>query len=62
MKGECFKGDVKDVCAELKREQQRCRGMTVPQWLRMRRIEKAIAEQFGITDEEYRRIFANEQR
>ena len=55
MQGEFFKGDIKDVCAELKREAERCKGMKVGDWLRMRRIERAIAKQFGMTEDEYRR-------
>jgi hypothetical protein len=55
MQGEFFKGDIKDVCAELKREAERCKGMTVGNWLRKRRLERAIAEQFGVTEDEYRR-------
>lgn len=47
VKGVAFKGDVKDVCAELKAEAERCKGMTVGQYLRLRKIEKALAEQFG---------------
>jgi GH24 family phage-related lysozyme (muramidase) len=56
MQGEVFRGDVKDVCAELKKEAQRCKGMTVNEWLRRRRIEKALAEQFGCSVEEVRKI------
>jgi hypothetical protein len=55
MQGEFLKGDVKDVCAELEAEAQRCKGMTVGEWLRLRRLERAVAEQFGMTEDEYRR-------
>lgn len=54
MMGEAFKGDVKDVCAELEREAKRCKGMTVGEWLRLRKIEMALAKQFGTSVEEIR--------
>ena len=59
MIGEVFKGDVKDVCAELKAEAQRCKGMTVGEWLRLRKIEQAEAKQFGMSVEEMRRYATN---
>lgn len=46
MIGECFKGDVKDVVSELQAEAQRCKGMTVGQWLTLRKIERSEAKQF----------------
>lgn len=49
-------GDVKDVCAELEREAQRCKGMTVGTWLRLRRIEQAVANQLEMPVEKYRQI------
>lgn len=58
MKGECIKGDIKDVCAELEREANRCKGMTVGELLRLRAIERAEAKQFGMTENEFRRVFA----
>lgn len=54
MEGEAFKGDIKDVCAEFEAEANRCKGMTVGAWLRLRNIERACAEQFGMTEDEYR--------
>lgn len=54
MVGEVFKGDIKDVCAELEAEAKRCKGMAVGTWLRLRRIERACAKQFGISEDEYR--------
>lgn len=57
--GECFKGNVVDVCAELEKEAKRCKGMTVSEWLRMRRIENALAQQFGCSVEEIRKIVKN---
>lgn len=47
IKGVGFKGDVKDVCAELEAEAKRCKGMTVGEYLRLRKIEKAEKEQFA---------------
>jgi hypothetical protein len=55
MQGEFFKGDIKDVCAELEREARRCRGMTVGAWLRLRAIERAEAKQFGMNEDDFRR-------
>lgn len=55
MQGEFLKGDTKDVCAELEAEAKRCKGMTVGQWLRMRKLERAVSDQFGMTENEYRR-------
>ena len=55
MIGEAFKGDVKDVCAELEREAERCKGMKVGEWLRLRRLENVVAKQCGTTAEEIRR-------
>lgn len=55
MQGECLKGDIKDVCAELEAEAKRYKGMTVGQWLKLRAIERAEARQFGMTETEYRR-------
>ena len=54
--GECFKGNVVDVCAELEKEARRCKGMTVSEWLRMRRIEKALAQQFGCSVEDIKNL------
>lgn len=54
MIGEVFKGDVKDVVAELKKEAERNKGMKVGDWLRKRRLEQAIADQFGVPVEEFR--------
>lgn len=47
IKGVAFKGDVKDVCAVLEREAQRCKGMTVGAYLRLLEIEQAEEQQFG---------------
>ncbi len=46
MKGIAFKGDVKDVCAELEREAKRCKGMTVGEYLKRIKLEKAEKKQF----------------
>ena len=56
MKGEFLKGDVKDVCAELEAEAKRYKGITFAQWLKLREIERAEAEQFGMTVEQYRSV------
>lgn len=47
IKGVAFKGDIKDVCAELKAEAERCKGMTVGQYLQRRELEKAWTEELG---------------
>jgi hypothetical protein len=54
MIGEVIKGEMKDVCAELEREAERCKGMKVGTWLRLRAIERAEAKQLGTTVEEIR--------
>lgn len=59
MQGEFLKGDIKDVCAELEREAQRCKGMTVGQWLSLRKLDRVVAEQFGMTENEYRKVLRN---
>ena len=59
MIGEFFKGNVKDVCAELEAEGQRCKGMTVGEWLRLRKIEQAVAKQFGTSVGNVRRYATN---
>lgn len=46
MQGEVIKGDIKDVCAELKAEAERCKGMTVGTWLRLRKLERIEKKQF----------------
>ena len=45
--GVAFKGDVKDVCAELEQEAKRCKGMTVGQYLSLLKLEKVVSEQLG---------------
>lgn len=54
MIGEAFKGDIKDVCAELERELEYYKDITVEEWLHERRMSKALAEKLGITVEELR--------
>lgn len=56
MQGEVFKGDIKDVCAELEAEAKRCRGMSVGEWLRLRNIERACAKQLGMSEDKYREV------
>lgn len=46
----CLKGNMCDIVAYLEREQERCGKMTVSQYLRLRRLEKALSEQFGVKD------------
>lgn len=55
MQGEFIKGNINDVCAELKMEAERCKGMTVVEWLELRAIDRVFAEVLGISVEEYRR-------
>ena len=57
MKGEFFKGDVKDVCAELKKELERCGNIKVGQWLSLRKLELAEAKQFGVYVKELRKKY-----
>ena len=40
IKGVAFKGEIKDVLAELEAEAKRCKGMTVGQYLSLRKLEK----------------------
>ena len=44
MHGEFLKGDIKDVCAELKREAERCKGITVFEWLWERAHRRYVAQ------------------
>lgn len=53
-KGEFFKGNIKDVCAELENEMDRCKKITVGEWLALRRIERAESNQFRINIKEIR--------
>lgn len=55
MTGECFKGDIKDVCAELRSEAKSRKGMMVGAWLKMRELERVEANQFGMDVDEYRK-------
>ena len=59
MKGEFFKGDVKEVCNELKEELERCGNMPVYKWLALRNLEKIEAEQFGIDVKNFRKKYKN---
>ena len=43
--GVMFKGDVKDACARLKAEAERCKGMTVSAYLRLLQIEEIAIRQ-----------------
>ena len=56
MNAEYFVGDVKDVCAELKKDFERYGKISVGAWLKIRKAEKAEAEQFGISLEDFRKI------
>lgn len=53
-KGEFFKGNIKDVFAELKNEMDRCKKITVGKWLSLRRIERAESNQFRTNIKEIR--------
>lgn len=44
-RGVAFKGDVKDVCAELEQEAKRCKGMTVGQYLHLKKLERIEQQQ-----------------
>lgn len=55
MQGEFLKGDIKDVCAELEAEAKRYKGIKVGQWLKIRAMERAEAEQFGMTVQQFRK-------
>ena len=46
-RGVAFVGDVKDVCNELKNEVQRCKNMTVEQYIRFRYLEAVVAKQIA---------------
>lgn len=57
MQGEFFKGDIKDVCAELQAEAQRCKGMTVGEWLQLRkreRLARIVAAQMCAIEQQVR--------
>jgi hypothetical protein len=49
-----IRGDVKDVCAELRKDLERFGNITVGAWLRRRKLEEAEAKQFGMTIQEFR--------
>lgn len=50
MEGEIIKGDIKDVCVELKAEAERYKGITFGEWLKRRKLkqleEKQLEEAF----------------
>lgn len=46
-RGVAFVGDVKYVCNELKNEAQRCKNMTVEQYIRFRCLEAVVAKQIA---------------
>lgn len=45
--GILLKGNMPDILTYLEREQERCPKMTVPQYLRLRKLERAESQQFG---------------
>ena len=47
MEGEFFKGDIKDVCAELKAEAERHKGMKVGKWLSFRKLKRIVDDQIA---------------
>lgn len=53
MVGEVFKGEVKDVVAELRREVERFGNISVEKWIRIRNLERAEAKQLGVTHKEF---------
>lgn len=42
-----LKGNMPDILTYLEREQERCPKMSIPQYLRLRELERAEAKQFG---------------
>lgn len=42
-----LKGNMPDILTYLEREQQRCPKMTIPQYIRLRKLEQAESRQFG---------------
>lgn len=50
MNGITFKGNMPDILTYLEREQQRCPKMTVPQYIRLRKLEREESKQFGVKD------------
>lgn len=44
--GEFVKGNVNDVCAELEKQEERCKDMSVWYWLKLRKLERAVDAQF----------------
>lgn len=42
-----LKGNMPDILTYLEREQERCTKMTVPQYLRLRKLEQSESQQFG---------------
>lgn len=47
MQGEFLKGDIFDICAVLEREARKNKGMTVGEWLRLRKLERIESEQLA---------------
>lgn len=56
--GMTLKGTMPDVLAYLEEEQKRCGKVGVLQYIRLRKIERAESDQFGIHD--IRRGYNNE--
>lgn len=42
-----FRGNMPDIFTHLEREQERCPKMTIPQYIRLRKLERAESQQFG---------------
>ncbi len=49
-----FCGDVKTVCAILKSESERCKGMTVEQYIRYRVLEEIVSRQIAEIEARHR--------
>lgn len=58
MKGYIFKGDVKDVVAEIKKEAEKYKGYTVYDYVRMQDFHMVIARQIKkIFEKKNREVF-----
>ena len=42
-----LKGNIPDILTYLEKEQERCSKMTIPQYLRLRKLEIAESKNFG---------------
>lgn len=47
------KGNMPDILTYLEREQERCPKMSIPQYIRLRKLERAESQQFGFDIRRY---------